>query len=117
MAWHPLPGEKVAMADEKNFDHKKSSLSPRIITHRSEECNKRPPLPRGLLSDSEAGGENCKAFFSPSVKTSFCHLPHQREALACCLQHVLNENSISSLRIIYQNMSNGTDEFTILDNR
>ena len=79
------------------------------------DAHPRPPLTRGLLSDSEAGGENCQAFFSPSVKTSFCHLPHQREALACCLQHILDENTISSLWIIYQNVGNGADQFPVLD--
>ena len=45
------------------------------------DTHPRPPLTRGLLSDSEAGGENCKAFFSPSVKTSFCHLPLHKGGL------------------------------------
>ena len=82
-----------------------------------DDTHPRPPLTRGLLSDSEAGGEHRNSVFSPSVTALPCHLPHQREALACCLQHVLNENSISSLRIIYQNVGHGADELTVLYNR
>ena len=32
------------------------------------------------IEDRKIGGETKKTFFSPSVKTSFCHLPRQMEA-------------------------------------
>ena len=71
-----------------------------------------PPLTRGLLSVSEAGGEN---ILSLRLLLRKIHLPHQREALACSLQHILDENAISSLRVIYQNMGNGAYQLAVLD--
>ncbi len=33
------------------------------------------------------------------------------------IQHIFNKDSISSIWLIYQNMSNGADEFAVLDDR
>ena len=82
-----------------------------------DDTHPRPPLTRGLLSDSEAGGENCKAFFSPSVTASPCHLPHQREALACCLQHILYKYPIPRRGIVDKDVGDGAHQFAVLDNR
>ena len=79
------------------------------------DTHPKPPLTRGLLSDSEAGGENCKAFFSPSVTASPCHLPHQREALGRRVQHIFNEDTVTHCGIVDQNVGHSADEFAVLD--
>ena len=80
-----------------------------------DDTHPRPPLTRGLLSDSEAGGENCKAFFSPSVTASPRHLPHQREALCRSIQHILDKDSVTTGGIIDKDMGHSAHQFAVLD--
>ena len=82
-----------------------------------DDTHPRPPLTRGLLSDSEAGGESCKAFFSPSVTASPCHLPHQREALGCRIQHVFDKDAIAGGGIVDKDMGDGAHQFSVLNDR
>ena len=81
------------------------------------DTHPRPPLTRGLLCDSEAGGENCKVFFSPSVTASPCHLPHQREALGRGVQHIFNEDAVTRCGVIYKHVGDGADQLAVLNDR
>ena len=62
------------------------------------------PLWRGGCQPSWLGGENCCSVFSPFVTASPCHLPHQREALASCIQHILNKNTVAGSWVVHKNM-------------
>ena len=81
-----------------------------------DDTHARPPLTRGL-SAKLTGGENCCSVFSPFVTASPCHLPHQREALASCIQHILNKNTVAGSWVVHKNMSNGANQFAVLYNR
>jgi len=73
---------------------------------------KRPPLTRGLLSDSEAGGLT----IPPSAlraATSLC----TREALCCRVQHIFNKDTIASRWVIHKDMGHRTHQFSVLNNR
>ena len=41
----------------------------------------------------------------------------QREVLARRVQHIFNENTVASCRIIHQHMGHSSDELAILNNR
>ena len=37
--------------------------------------------------------------------------------LCCCIQHIFNENAIAGGGVIHKDMSNGTNQFSVLYNR
>ena len=43
--------------------------------------------------------------------------PHQREALACCLQHIFYKNAVAHGGIVHQHVGYSADEFAVLDDR
>jgi len=78
------------------------------------DTHPRPPLTRGLSAEQADWGREMLFSFL-SLRLPFGQTPPSSEgALSCSFQHILNEYTVSSLRIIYQNMGHSTNKFPIL---
>ena len=45
------------------------------------------------------------------------HLSLEGKSLACCGQHVFNEDAVAAGGVVYQHMGNCTHKFPVLNNR
>ena len=45
------------------------------------------------------------------------HLPLEGKSLACCGQHVFNEDAVAAGGVVYQHMGHRTYQFSVLNNR
>ena len=43
------------------------------------------------------------------------YLPLEGKSLACCGQHVFNEDAVAAGGVVYQHMGHRADEFAVLD--
>ena len=86
-----------------------ASITPRKRTPQLGVPTIKFTLPQATKAGEHSSPLRCVSF---QFVGAICDRP-----LVCCLQHIFNEDAVSSLRIIYQNMGHGADQFSVLYNR
>ena len=82
-----------------------------------DDTNQRPPCVKGAVSEADWGIVRFRHITIPPSRLRRATSLGSREALTCCFQHVLDENTISSLWIIYQNMGHSAHQLAVLNDR
>ena len=55
--------------------------------------------------------------YTSSVSPSSCYLSLKEKALCRSIQHVFDKNAVAGCGVVDKDMSNGTYQFSVLDNR